>query len=389
MKKLYSHQQKYASGYKDHELVVHEAGTGKTICACAWLKDGRDADPLIICPKRIKTKWKEELAGFNITNATILSMEEFKKTPHRKYSAIVVDECDEFASPLFVSKLRSARTAHLYELIKEKNTDTPRLLMSATPVRSNPWNLHTLLAFKGKYIPWKKWRDEFFELVSRPYLPGKAWLPKPDWRHKIRPILEKNADIVLMSDIVDLPKEQNEYEYFKTSIPELEEWEPAARFHEERRYEQKKKPKLVKDISREYRKVLVVAYYREQCDDLAHKLGKERHTYVVHGGISEQEKILQEANEVDECYLIVQASLGAGFDADTFNCVIFTSCSYSVRDYVQMKRRVRRIHNLHPIIYYHIVGGRCDQAVLDSIERGIDFVPGEWDKKNNGTTGTT
>lgn len=375
---LYPHQQKYASGYEDRELVVHEAGTGKTICACAWLKDGRDDDPFIVCPKRIKQKWSDELARFDIYNATILSFEEFKKTPHRRYSAIVADECDELASPLFIPKLRSKRTEHFYELIKEYNEETPRLLLSATPIRSTPWNLHTLLTFKGYYIDWKKWRKEYFELTSRPYLTGKAWLPKKDWRKRVRSVLEEHSDIVLLSEITELPTEQNEYVQVKTQVPELEEWEPAARFHEERRYEQTNKAKIIKDISRGYRKVLVVAYYREQCDELAEKLGKERQTYLVHGGVSDQEEILTEANSVDECYLIVQASLGAGFDADTFSCVIFASPSYAVRDYVQMKRRVRRIHNLHPVIHYHLVGGRCDQAVLDSIERGKDFIPGEY-----------
>jgi len=363
----------YAAG------VIHH-NTGKTICACVWLKDGRDEDALVICPKRVKKKWKDELDRFGVS-ATILSMEEFKKTEHRPYSAIVVDEVDEFASPLFVAKQRSKRTEHLYELIREKNENTPRLLMSATPIRSHPWNLHTLLTLKGHYIDWKKWRERFFELTSRPYLSGKAWLPKPDWRQKIRPILEEHADIVLMSDIIDIPSEVNEYYTVKSTIPELEEWEPAARFHEERRYEQENKVKHIKDIAREYRKVLVVAYYREQCDKLAETLEKERETYLVHGGVTEQETLLKQANETDECYLVVQASLGAGFDADTFNCVIFASCSYSVRDHIQMKRRVRRIHNLHPVAYYYLSGGRCDTAVLQSIEKGLDFVPGEWAKK--------
>ena len=99
---------------------------------------------------------------------------------------------------------------------------------------------------------------------------------------------------------------------------------------------------------------------------------------MVNGSVKDQETILKQANECDECFLIVQASLGAGFDADSFSCVVFASMSYKARDWVQMKFRVRRIHNLHPVQYYYLIGGECDEAVYDTIMLGKDFLPSEW-----------
>jgi len=99
---------------------------------------------------------------------------------------------------------------------------------------------------------------------------------------------------------------------------------------------------------------------------------------MVHGSVKNQEEILKEANEVDECFLLVQASLGSGFDADSFSCIIFASMSYRVRDFVQMKYRVRRIHNLHPVTYYYLINGRCDKMVKEAIDLGRDFVPSEY-----------
>jgi hypothetical protein len=58
---------------------------------------------------------------------------------------------------------------------------------------------------------------------------------------------------------------------------------------------------------------------------------------------------------------------------------VFASMSYRVRDFVQMKYRVRRIHNLHPVEYNYLIGGRCDKAVKKVIDMGRDFVPSEWD----------
>lgn len=379
------HQEKFVSGYKGKNLLVHEAGTGKTVCACLWLKDGRDNNApirekifggaLVICPKRVVKKWEAELIKW-VVSATVLSKEEFKKYPLMPWSSVVIDECDWFASPLF-SKGRSQLTTKMYELVK---TYKPQmLLLSATPIRSNPWNLHTLLCLGGHYIDWKKWRSYFFELKKLPYLPRPAWLPKNNWRKLIRPILEKHADIVLMKDCVDSIPAIQEY---KIQVEKDEfvntEWEGSKAFFEEHRHEQKHKLKYIVGIAREYRKVMVVAYYTEQIAQLKKELSKEREVFVLQGGVKDQEAIIKAAQESDECYFIVQASVGEGFDADSFSCVVFASMSYAVRDYVQMKARVRRIHNLHPVVYYYLLAGNCDKGIFKNVMMGKSFVPSEY-----------
>lgn len=384
--KLFNHQIKYAHGYKDKELVVHEGGTGKTVCACVWLADGRDDNALVVCPKRVVKKWEVALKQWN-AKAKVVSKEYFKKNIQQivkeKRTALVIDEADEFASPLF-TKGRSQLSSSMYEFIRTY-PDTPILELTATPIRSNPWNLHTLLTFKGHYIDWKEWRDAFFELVRRPYLPYPAWLPKKNWRRMIRPVLERHADIVLFRDCVkDLPPETVEELEVECELFVLDdEWSPSEAFVAEHRHEQKDKAQHIIEVGKEYRKVLVVAHYREQCIALEKELSKDRQTYMVMGGVKEQEAILKEANECDECYLIVQASLGAGFDADSFSVIVFASMSYSVRDWVQMKFRARRIHNLHPIKHIYLLAGRCDEAVLNNIRLGREFVPSEWGRYKN------
>jgi superfamily II DNA or RNA helicase len=350
---------------------VHETGTGKTVCACVWLHDGRDNDALVICPKRVVQKWKDALKAWD-TRATVWSKEQFKKSPHiHMWSAIVVDEADEFASPLF-TKGRSQLSTALYDTVKT-NPQIPMLLLTATPIRSNPWNLHSLLTFSGVYIDWKVWRDRFFSLEYRPYLPRPAWLPKPEWRTMIRPTLEKYADIVLMKDCVDsLPPVAEEI--IETKTKPLAE----GNFFDKHRNEQLNKLNTILEIGKGYRKVLVVAYYVEQVESLAKLLANERMTFMVHGSTKNQEETLKEANECDECYLVCQASLGVGFDADTFSCVVFASMSYKARDWVQMKGRVRRISNLHPVKYYYLIAGPADKAVYKTIMLGKDFLPSEW-----------
>lgn len=374
MNTLLQHQIKFAKGYKDKDILAHEGGSGKTICACVWLVDGRDNDALVVCPKKVVRKWQNTLTAWG-TKATVVSKEQFKKTPIRHWSAKVIDEADEFASPLFVAAKRSQLSAKLYDLTKAY-PDMPTLLLTATPIRSSAWNLHTLLCFTGNYIDWKLWRDKFFNLERRPFLMGMAYMPRSNWRTMIRPILEKHADIALLKDCTDLPPVEEET--IKVETPKYVKKIDDKPFFDEHRHEQQNKVKHILEVGKEYRKVLVVAYYREQIERLEESLGKDRQTFAIHGGIKDQEAVIKQAAESDECFFIVQASIGAGFDADTFSCVVFASMSYAVRDFVQMKFRVRRIHNLHPVKYVYLLAGRCDKAVLENVEKGKEFIPSEW-----------
>ena len=371
MNKLYPHQQRFMERNPDKAILAWDTGTGKSHVAQYWLKLRDEENALVVCPKQVLGDWKRR------TKATVLTKEQFVKLCRmaRAPSALVIDECDEFGSALF-AKGRSMRTKAMYEFIRA-NPHMPVLGLTATPVRSHPANLHTLLCFVGMYYPWGKWRDHFYSLEMRPYLPRPAYLPRSDWRIRIRPFIEKHCDIALLKDIVvNVPEELHEVVNVKT--PEIESYDPdpMRRFVEEHRAEQRLKAKDVQRIAKGYSKAFVVVHYREQIEQLAEELAKERQVYVLDGSVKDQDAVIHAANEDRECYFIVQASIGAGFDADSFSCMIFASMSYKVRDLVQMRARIKRIHNLHPVHYYYLIGGKRDKAIYDTLEKGQDFVPG-------------
>lgn len=369
---LYKHQQIFLEKNPDKALLAYEAGSGKSFTAKLWLEKGRDTNALIVCPKQIKQAWIETR-----TKAQVMTVQEFVKQPPATASALVVDECDLFASPLF-TKGRSQRSVVMYNFIRA-NPNMPVLLCSATPIRSAPHNLHTLLCFMGVYIPWSEWRQRFYVLETRPYLRRIAWHPKPDWRTDIRTVLEKYAHIALMRDVIkEMPEERHEVIRLKNDKFKITESEPMAAFVEEHRHEQKNKTQTILDIGRRFRKVMVIVHYRDQIDELEKQLSHDRKVYVLHGGISNQGQVIKNAQEDDECFFIMQASLAAGFDADTFSCMIFASMSYKVRDYVQAKARIKRIHALHDIEYYYLIGGRRDKVIYDTVQKGRDFIPSEY-----------
>ena len=370
MLKLFKHQQEFIDKKLTKALVCHSAGTGKSVTATVWLKD-YDSDALVICPKKIVKKWKETLKTWG-TKATVLSKEDFKKTPIRQWSAIVFDESDEACSPLYIAKSRSQLSEHFFN--QTQKYPCPLLLTTATPIRSTPANLHSALVFLGHNIAWKDWRDKYYELTKKPYMQFMAWLPKYNWRTMIQEDLKKYAHIVNLKDCVDLPPVTEEKIQVKTPKYVIGD---DHNFYTEHKWEQQNKLAHIKEIAKGHRKLFLVVYYVEQIEELVKQL-KDRPVHVLYGKTKNQEEVIKQAQADEDCYFIVQSGTGAGFDADSFSCMVFVSMGFAVRDWVQMKARIRRIHNLRPVQYVYLQGGRADKRILQNIELGKDFIPDQW-----------
>lgn len=372
--RLFLHQQRFLNENPDKAILGWEMGTGKTLAAVEWLRSRQD-NAIVVTEKRIKQKWKDALGDIK---ACVLTKEEFKKADIvGRPTAFVFDEAHNASAPLF-TKGRSQIAERTYNLIKA-NPKMPVLLLTATIIRSNPANLHTLLCYIGVYIDWKVWRNEFYDLMRLPYLPRPAYMPKKDWRTLIRPYLRKYAHIALMSDCVDLPPITEEIVTLPSEFFNQKEWSGSSAFVAQHRFEQLGKGKKILEIAEGYRKVVVVAHYREQIFELEKELSKHRQTYVLHGGIDDQEAVIKQAQDDEECFFIIQASIGSGFDLDTFAVMIFASMSYSYVSFVQMKGRIMRIHALKPVKYIYLQAGKCDRGIYKQIQLGKDFDPKYFD----------
>ncbi len=381
MKKLYIHQENFIKKNPDRALLTWETGCGKTVAACEWIKLRPRRRTLIICPKAIVGKWERDLVEWGVTTskrgrrfADVVSMSQIHKINLHEYNAFVLDEAQHFASPLF-GPTRSARTESIYNYLRAK-PDTHVLLLSATPVRSTPWNIHTLSAFIGKFYQQRAFRKEFFYLTD---MFGRwHWEKKPDWRTMVRTYVEDVADIVLMSDVVDVPRQTEQIVEIpwkpvdEAGLPP--EYEPAKEWHARHKAENgRRKFDRLTEITDGYRKVIVVCHYTQQIEDYAAWIGDNRQVFVLNGQTKNQDEVIQAARAADDCIFIIQASMGAGFDAGEFSVVIFASMSFRYVDMVQMKGRVKRINNLHENTFIYLLGGKCDERVYSTIMAGKDF----------------
>ena len=385
MPPLYDHQSRFLARNPNKAIISHEAGTGKTRIACEWMKVRADKKAIVVCTKATKQKWIDDLVKWEVEHdVLVVTKEEFKSWGYNeKRDVIVIDECHHFSSPLFVARARSQLSEKLYNYIQTQ-ANCHILLMSANVIRSTPWNLHTLAVYAGQYIDWRKYQDRFFELVRRPYLPRPAWQPRKGWQKEMQKLIPRYCDVAIMSDCTDVPIHQ--YELVGISLKddtkqkmrsiEQEEWEAMKVWTEQHRLENgKEKLEYIKELGERNKKIVVVCHYREQLDIYEKELAKQKQVFVLHGGVKDQSTPIREAQEAEECYLLVQASMGAGFDLDRFSIMVFASMSFKYVDHSQMLGRINSIHNLHRNRYIYLIGGDKDKAIYDTIKRNEDFDP--------------
>jgi superfamily II DNA or RNA helicase len=367
---LRPYQAQFVDDNPPKAILAWEMRVGKSMPAAIWIDRKEQAgNTFIITPKQNKKDW--ERMG---TKAKVLTKEEFKKTEIVNPTAIVIDELHYFASALFIrrGKGRSQLSNTLYELVK-KYPECHVLGLTATPIRQDAWSLHTLLCYIGVYYDWKVWQKEFFNLEFRPYLQHPAYFPKPDWRINIRPYLEKHCNIISMRDVVDdLPPLtpvfiKVEHKPYKKPIDVVVTWT------NEHLYEQTGKVGEILKLG--YRKLMVVAHYTAQIDELAEELIKEKPVFVLDGRTKDADKLKRDAQEADDCYFIVQSSMGFAFDGWMFGAIVFASMSHSCLNHTQMSGRLRHTEHLKPYNLYYLIGGRWDQRIYDTIEAGKDFNP--------------
>ena len=368
------HQQRAVDRNGSKELWCWATRTGKTLPASLWSNHtDRNSNPYVLCLKKDKKAWQRAAP-----HATVLTKEEFKKSWKDIIdpSCVVIDE-SHWAHGAVFTKKRSQQAMDVYNFIK-KWPDMHVLLTTATPVRNDPSSMHTALCFIGHYIPWKEYQEKMYRLVKKPYSPWPFWEPRGNWRELVRPLLEKYADIVTLADVVDyLPPETHEIIEVPMQRYEYQEDE-EQRWTTEHQHEQTGKAKVIIELGDRARKLLVIAQYTKTIEYLEASLGKHKPVFVLHGKTKDGDAVIKEAQEADDCYFIVQASMASGFDGYMFDAMVFTAMSHKVVDYMQSIGRLHHTQFVKPAIYYYLIanyptGRSFDARIYASISEGKDF----------------
>jgi len=388
MIKLYKHQQEFLDKNPQRCLLCWDTGTGKTLTAIYW-GDLNSLKTLVIVPKALKENWKREIKKHGRNIFIVISKEEFRrdwdKLPY--FPAIIADEAHYF------SGMKSQMSKNLRKYCKKWKV-VFRLMLSATPYLSTPWNIYTLAGHLGYEWSYMDFRARFF--VDK-YIGNRVIAaPRPGIEDDIAKLVAGIGNIVKLDECADVPSQVFAEEKFivgkpqKKAMEEIIDLNPVVKYTKHHQVENGtlKSDGYVPDkfwnIDKHDRiyekcgnddKIAVVCRYNLQIDALEKKLSKlKKKIFIIRGDVKNRDEIVQAVEKSKECIVLINAACSEGYELPSIGSVIFASLSFSYKDYKQMLGRFLRINKLKKNVYTHMITeDGIDQAVYDSIMKKQDF----------------
>jgi len=388
---LYRHQQELVDLAPKKYLLHHECGTGKSLTAIK-LCDKLCKTVLVICPKSIKDQWIENIKELsdNPEGYKVLTKEEFKKQ-HKDLETmqgIIWDEIHYAAN--YKSQIHKATMAYIKRVKPECIYG-----LTATVYLSSAWNIYSVAHILGHDWNWMKFKREFFFDIKM----GSKTIPKQ--REGIEPkiaiLVNELGNTVRMDECVDIPEQVFETETFdltpsqKKAIKEVKETEVNhivrwTKTHQicggslkgdgytKDQFFKNEKIARLKDLASAHKKLVVVCRYNNEIDYIVDELGMDYEILKIRGSTKDRHRVVEAANDFDECIVLVNAACSEGYELPTFPLMIFYSYDFSLKNYLQMIGRIQRINKIKKNVYLSlIVKGTIDEDVFNCIKRKKDF----------------
>jgi len=391
---MYKHQKRILKENPERTALVWETGTGKTIAGIK-LADRHSSRTLVICPLGLKEKWRRDLEKYGTMKYHIMSKEEFRRDWEiiPKYDAVIVDEAHYFLG------MKSQMSHSLRDYFKL--WDTPaRYLLTATAYRSTPWDVYVMMILLGYRPEYQRFSTLFFNLV--PMGGRRILLPKANIEESLAEVVERLGDIVRLEECVDVPPQIYETEYFELTKQQekaiKENFDPVAivQYTKEHQicggtlkedYEDNKKfPTYkidrLKELAFDNKRMIVVCRYVEELKILAEQFpGK---AYILDGTMpaKNRQNLLDVLEKQEEYVLFVSAAICEGWELQNCRLMVFYSYDFSLKAYIQMQGRIRRINNLQKNVYLSLIcKDTIDEEVYKNIvEKKMDFHVAIYDK---------
>lgn len=400
---LYNHQKQFLEENPDKTTLVWSCGTGKTRAALEWASLGQGGSlTLVICPKALKTNWQREADKWGPdASVKVLTKEEFRASKSLpSFDNVIVDEVHNgFLTPMFKSQMSKA----LRDYIKKHNV--PRvLLLSATVYTSSPWNIYNLAVFTGHNWNWKRFKETFFYDVRM----GPRLIPqvKKGSEAKLATLTKTIANVVDIHDVLDVPLQNHcEPEYFALSeaqrkaIKDNYDPLPIVRYTAQHEIENGillgnefrpattficDKNERLFELCKENKKIAIVCRYNLQIDMLHLALRNHFRVLVIRGDVKDRDAITLQAEQADECVVLIQADCAEGYQLPSFGLCVFASMSYSYTKWEQICGRFLRMDKPSRTTFLYLLteGDSIDRAVYDSVKKKEDFKIALYEKRS-------
>ena len=400
MPKLYKHQQKLLDLFPKKHLLAWSCGTGKTLAVIELAKKVNEI-PLIIIPKGLKKKWSKDLKNNGVVDYIGKTKETFRRDWNilPKCNVIVIDEMHFFAN--YKSKMSKSLAKYI-----EKHNPEYIWGLSGTPYMSNPnniWSLGRLLGQTSGIWSFQAFKRRFFTEVRM----GMRLIPmaKKDKAsmQALADMTNEIGSVVKMEDCADFPEETRDIEYLeptasqKKAIAEIEANEilvlpRLTRTHQilggtlrdnpilkETRFDTDKIASAT-SFAGEYDKTIIVCRYNEELNLLAESITKSKDiprtkVFTICGDTKEREDVLAEFEKCERATLIVNSAVSEGWESKTCSAMLFYSMDWSVKNYIQMIGRIKRVDLPRKLHYKFLTFEKTiDEDIYESVVvKKMDF----------------
>lgn len=386
---LKHHQQRIVDENPRMKLLAWGTGAGKTLASIS-LANKNCRSVFVICPKALKENWNRQIKQHGNSHVVwrVYSKEEFKKLWDKlvPVDGIIYDEAH------YIAGVTSQMTKTFIKYCKQNNVKY-KWLLSATPYLSTPWNVYVLANHLGERINYIDFKRDFFTEVRM----GMRTIPVPKkdkkTEQKLLGIIHKIGSVVKLEDCVDLPEQSYEVEYFKMTgaqekaIDDIEEtthitkWTKTHQicggslksdgYTEDEDFDCDKFDRAI-GIAESNDKLIIVCRYLNEIKRFKEKLGKD--AYVFSGETENRQELLDEIRKKDSYVLLVSASCSEGWELPECPVMVFYSYSFSLKDYIQMCGRIRRLNHPKKNLYLSlVVEDSIDEDVYKTIMKKEDF----------------
>lgn len=379
---LFPYQQKLVDQKRKKMILFHSTGVGKTISSLAMMYAHRPSCFIVVCPKRVQTKWEvdikryEETVGYTIPHK-VVTKEYFKTIPVYKLSSVksvILDEAHNYTS---TSSQIQKSISNYIKLVK------PDIVyaLTATPYRSSPWNIYYLIKFVGGYIDYKLFKKICFDTVSTYSGDFTAPSNSKECKDYLSLIMQPYTDSLNMNEVMDVPKSHHEI----IEIPLPKEWREyeacddqlvISWITEMHQVEQRSTKKIeeILNIYSQHKSCAVVCRYTEQIEMYKNVLTGKNILFTCIDGKSKQNIQLAQDVLTDGGIVLIQSDVAEGYELPQTNCMIFASQSYSYVNWKQACGRIQRINNLQECFYYYLMcQGGIDEEIYNSVIAKSDF----------------
>lgn len=414
---LYAHQKKIVKENKKWFGNWQGTGSAKTRSTL----EIAEGIVLVICPKQqmLDKTWEKnaERFGLKFHNLVVVSKETFRRDWESlpRFDTVIVDEAHTMLGVLPDTVQRKSevipKTSQLFEALKtylERYPPKRLHLCSATPA-SKPMHVWAIGVLYGQ--PWNffSFRDRFY--VQRKMGYRIIWLPR-----NTQALKQELADLVKdmgytgrLQDFFDVPEQthtevfvdltdeqKSQIRYIKstnadpmTTRTKIRTVENGCLYEMEVEKIDEKTDRMVRgsktfksekidyilERAEEFPKMLIFANYTAQVYAIKEALELEGYDVLtLTGQTKDRGTVVERAEKAEQCIVIAQSGISAGYELKSIPCVIFASKSNKFLDYDQGLGRVLRADALKKNLYIHlVVKGGADEDCHKTIMSGQDF----------------